>query len=139
MVSGEIFKGLNVIASYSYTDAEVTKDNFYGVGNQLANVPKNSASLWTTYELQQGNLKGLGFGIGAFLIGARQGDLDNTFTLPGYTRTDAAIYYRGDRWKANLNFQNLFNVNYVRASEGFREAVTPGNPFTVVGSLSFEF
>ncbi len=48
-VTGEILPGLNLIASYAYTDAEVTEDNTIEEGNLLINVPENQASLWTTY------------------------------------------------------------------------------------------
>ncbi|BAZ44762.1 ferrichrome-iron receptor [Chondrocystis sp. NIES-4102] len=138
-VLGEIVPGWNVIATYAHTDAEITEDNDFPVGNKLENVPSNSASLWTSYQIQQGSLKGLGLGAGVFFIGDRQGDLDNTFTLPSYVRTDAALFYRQDNWEANLNFQNLFDVDYIRSSETFREFVKPGDPFTVIGSVSVKF
>ncbi|AFZ30442.1 TonB-dependent siderophore receptor [Gloeocapsa sp. PCC 7428] len=138
-VTGEILPGWNAIASYAYTDAEVTEDNYYPAGNRPNNVPRNSASVWTTYEFQEGNLQGLGFGVGLFFVGERSGDFDNTYELPSYVRTDAALYYRRDNWRAALNFQNLFDVNYIRSSEGFREANAPGAPFTVIGSLSITF
>lgn len=138
-VVGEIADGWNIIASYAYTDAEIIEDNFFSVGNRLTNVPENSASLWTTYEIQSGGLQGLGFGAGLFFVGDRQGDLDNSFQLPSYVRTDAAIYYRRNNWRAALNFQNLFNVDYIRSAAGFRESIYPGEPFTVIGSVSVQF
>jgi iron complex outermembrane recepter protein len=138
-LAGEIVPGWKVIAAYAYTDAEITEDNLFAVGNKLENVPENSASFWTSYQIQQGSLQGLGLGAGVFFVGDRQGDLDNTFTLPSYVRTDAAIFYRQDNWQANLNFQNLFDVDYIRSSETFREAVRPGDPFTVIGSVSVNF
>lgn len=138
-VAGEILPGWNIIAAYAYTDAEITEDNDFPVGNRLENVPENSASLWTSYQIQQGTFQGLGAGAGVFFVGDRQGDLDNTFTLPSYVRTDAALFYRRDNWQANLNFQNLFDVDYIRSSETFREALRPGDPFTVIGSISVEF
>lgn len=138
-VAGEILPGWNVIAAYAYTDAEITEDNDLPVGNKLINVPENSASLWTSYEIQQGNFKGLGLGAGVFFVGDRQGDSDNSFTLPSYVRTDAALFYRRDNWQANLNFQNLFDVDYIKSSETFREALRPGDPFTVLGSVSLKF
>jgi iron complex outermembrane receptor protein len=101
-------------------------------------VPENQASLWTTYEIQQGNLQGLGFGLGLFYIGDRQGDLDNSFVLPSYLRTDAAIYYRRDRLKAAINVRNLFDVTYQNYSFG-RLFNQVGDPLTVIGSLSWEF
>ncbi|MBW4537472.1 MAG: TonB-dependent receptor [Pleurocapsa minor HA4230-MV1] len=138
-LAGEVLPGWKVIAAYAYTDAEITEDNDFAVGNKLENVPENSASLWTSYQIQQGSLQGLGLGAGVFFVGDRQGDLDNTFTLPSYVRTDAAIFYRQDNWQANLNFQNLFDVDYIRSSETFREALRPGDPFTVIGSVSWQF
>lgn len=93
-ISGEISPGWNVIASYSYTNAEITESEDYPVGNKVPNVPHNKASLWTTYEFQNSGLEGLGLGIGLFYVDARQGDLENSFELPSYMRTDAAIYYK---------------------------------------------
>lgn len=138
-VTGEIVPGWNVVAAYALTDAEITEDNFYSVGNQLSNVPENSVSLWTSYEIQKGNLKGLGLSTGAFFVGDRQGDLDNSFTLPSYFRADAGLFYRRMNWQANLNFQNLFDASYIRSSENYREAIRPGDPFTVIGSISIKF
>ncbi|WP_298911056.1 TonB-dependent receptor [uncultured Nostoc sp.] len=137
-IAGEILPGWNVIASYAYTDAKITQSNDGQQGNQLASVPYNAASLWTTYELQTGNWKGLGFGLGLFYVGDRQGDLANDFKISSYLRTDASIFYRRNSWKLGLNFNNLFNVNYIDVGQN-RTSITPGEPFTVVGSLSVEF
>ena len=138
-VIGEILPGWNIIASYSYIDAEITQDNVFEVGNRLVNVPKHSASLWTTYEVQSGGLRGLGFGAGLFYVGERAGDLDNTYEVPSYIRTDAAVYYRRDRWKVGLNFRNLFDIDYFQNSANSRRGVAPGEPFTVLGTVSVEF
>jgi iron complex outermembrane receptor protein len=105
----------------------------------LANVPSNQFSLWTTYEIQSGNLQGLGFGLGLFYVDQRQGDLDNTFVLPSYFRTDTAIFYRRENWELQLNIENLFNSQYLSASNGFDLSVYPGAPFTVVGKIGVTF
>lgn len=138
-VTGEITPGWNIIASYSNTNAEITESTDFPVGNKIPNVPRNQASLWTTYELQNGGLQGLGFGLGLFYVDARQGDLENTFKLPSYLRTDAAIFYRRDNWRAGINLQNLFDINYFETSEIGRNTVIPGTPLTVIGSFSIEF
>ncbi|HIK06850.1 MAG TPA: TonB-dependent receptor [Trichormus sp. M33_DOE_039] len=138
-VAGEISPGWNVIASYSYIDAEITEDNSGLAGNRPANVPFNTASLWTTYELQRGSLQGLGFGLGLFYVGDRPGDADNTYTIPSYLRTDAAIYYQRNNWRAGINIQNLFNEKYFQASNFGRVAIEPGAPLTVIGSFSVTF
>ncbi|MEH1836733.1 MAG: TonB-dependent siderophore receptor [Nostoc sp.] len=137
-IAGEILPGWNIIASYANTDAKVTKSNNGQQGNQLYNVPYNAASLWTTYELQTGNWKGLGFGLGLFYAGDRQGDLANDFKVDSYLRTDASIFYRRNNLRLGLNFKNLFNVDYIEASRT-RTTVNPGAPLTVQGTISWEF
>ncbi|MDM9380814.1 TonB-dependent siderophore receptor [Chlorogloeopsis sp. ULAP01] len=137
-VSGEILPGWNVIAGYALTDAKITKDNTFPVGNQINNVPNHSFNLWTTYEIQSGNLQGLGFGLGFFYVGARQGDLLNTFELPSYLRTDAALYYKRGQFRAGINFRNLFNVDYFESAQN-RNRVFYGDPFTVQGTISWQF
>jgi iron complex outermembrane recepter protein len=137
-LAGRILPGWNVIASYAYTDAFVSRDNNFPVGNRLSEVPYNQASLFTTYEFQQGALKGVGLGVGLFYVGDRQGDLSNTYTLPSYLRTDAMVYYKRDNWKAQLNVRNLFNTTYFVSNFGDR-FVTPSAPLSISGTLSVQF
>ncbi|MEH2406194.1 TonB-dependent siderophore receptor [Nostoc sp.] len=138
-ITGEILPGWKAIASYAHTNAEVTEDNLISVGNRLEDVPKNQVSLWTTYELQNGDFKGLGLGLGLFYVGARAVDLDNSFEIPDYLRTDAAIYYRRDALKAAINIRNLFDTEYFVDSNGTRARIKTGAPFTIIGSISWEF
>jgi iron complex outermembrane receptor protein len=139
-ISGEVLPGWNIIAAYTYTDAFVSQDNNTPVGNRFALAPRHSFSLWNTYEVQQGNLQGLGFGLGFYYVGEREGDIANCFTLPSYLRTDASIFYRQNNWRAQLNFQNLFNTDYFVGGDQFRPAgAAPGAPFSIVGSVSFTF
>jgi iron complex outermembrane recepter protein len=138
IATGQILPGWNIVAGYAYTDAQITDDNTVTIGNQIDNVPKNSASLWTTYQIQQGTLQGLGFGLGLFYVGERQGDLDNTFTLPSYTRTDASIFYQTERLRLGLNIENLFDTTYFEASNGPRR-VYYGAPITVRATVSWKF
>ena len=63
-IAGEILPSWNVIGFYAYTNGEVTRDNRIPVGNRLPSAPQHSFGLWTTYQIQTGNFKGLGFGIG---------------------------------------------------------------------------
>lgn len=139
-VTGQISPGWNIIAAYAYTDTEVTQDNTIPVGNQLFNVPKHSASLWTTYEIQTGTLRGLGFGIGFNYVGEREGDLANSFKVDSYFLTNAGISYRRNNWRFAINIKNLFDVDYIRATNNTRTyGVEPGEPLTVIGSVSVQF
>ncbi|MBN4005220.1 TonB-dependent siderophore receptor [Nostoc sp. LPT] len=137
-ISGEILPGWNIIAGYAYTDAEITRDNPSTVGNQLNNVPRHALNLWTTYEIQSGSLKGLGFGLGAFYYGARQADLANTVELPSYVRTDAAIYYKRDNYRAAINIKNLFDTDYFVSAQNVNRII-PGDPLRIQGTISWQF
>lgn len=137
-VTGEILPGWNIVIAYAYTDAQVSEDNEVSEGNRLNGIPKNQASLWTTYTIQSGDLRGLGFGLGLFYVGNRFGDIANTFELGDYLRTDAALYFRRDRLNAAINIRNLFDIDY--SSFGYARTFTDrGDPFTIVGSVSWEF
>ncbi len=83
-------------------------------------------------------LHGFGGGLGVFYVGDRQGDLTNTYTLPSYVRTDAALYYRHNNFQAALNFKNLFDVLYYEGAFNINR-VFRGDPFEVEGSLKWRF
>jgi iron complex outermembrane receptor protein len=136
--AGQLLPGWKIILSYAYTDAEVTKDNVTPVGNRLDNVPFNQASLWTTYEIQKGNLRGFGFGLGLFYVGERQVDLANSAELQSYLRTDAALYYRRDGFNAAINIRNLFDIDYGSYAFG-GSFIQRGAPFTITGSIGWTF
>jgi len=137
-LAGEVLPGWDIVAGYTLLDAFVSEDNTDVEGNDLANVPDNQFSLWTTYEIQQGDLEGLGFGLGFLYLSDRPGNLDNTFTLPSFFRTDAALFYERDNWRAQLNVENLFDVEYFTSSDEFL-GVTPGSPFRILATISVEF
>ena len=137
-LGGEILPGWNIIAGYAYTDAQITQDNFLPVGDRLTRIPQNTFNLWTTYEIQQGSLQGLGFGLGFLFVGEREGELPNTvLKIPSYFTTDAAIFYRRDRFRAALNIKNLFDIDYFETGSAFD--VFYGEPLTVQGTISWEF
>lgn len=139
-IAGEILPGWNVIANYAYTDARVTQDNDIPVGNRLFNAPLHSAGLWTTYEIQTGNLQGLGFGVGVNYMGDRYGDLANSFTVGDYFLTNAALFYNRESWRLGLNINNLFDVNYISSTNNSRNfGNAPGAPLSIVGSVSVSF
>ena len=136
-IIGEILPGWKVIGTYAYTDAFISEDNDPElVNNRLVGVPYNSASLWTTYELQRGSLQGLGLGLGLVYAGEREAALPNDVKIPSYVRTDASISYKRNNLRAALNFKNLFDKKYYN-SQGF--FIVPAAPFTVLGSISVEF
>ncbi|MBE9113091.1 TonB-dependent receptor, partial [Nodosilinea sp. LEGE 07298] len=74
-----------------------------------------------------------------FYVGDRAGDFEDTFDLPSYLRTDAAVFYRRNNWRAAINVQNLFDVRYFKANNFGRVAIEPGAPLSIIGSVSVDF
>jgi iron complex outermembrane recepter protein len=140
-LAGQIAPGWKVIASYAYTDAEVTSDNTLPVGDRLSNVPEHSGSLWSTYQFQDGRLKGFGFGAGLYYVGEREANLPNTYPLPAYWRADAMLFYERANWRLQVNFRNVFDVDYYTGGEAgvFNYTLNPSQPFSVQASISCKF
>lgn len=142
-VSGQVTDGLNLIASYAYTDTEITKDNGGNQGHRFWNVPKNSGSFWAKYAVQEPSLRGLSFGAGTYLIGQREGNNANTWQMPGYVRVDALLGYTLDVGRSKvttqLNVNNLLDKTIYETSafDGF--LAQPGAPRTFMGSIRVEF
>ena len=143
-IAGRISENLNLIANYTFTDAVILQSNIQSVnaGNQLWNVPKNAGSLWAKHDLQQETLRGLSVGAGVFFQGQKQGDIANTYRLPGYGRVDALVKYKIPAAKTTLHFnvENVLNQHYYAASlPNNIYAISPGAPITFIGSIKVEF
>ncbi|MGL4621225.1 MAG: TonB-dependent siderophore receptor [Chroococcidiopsis sp.] len=127
-IVGEIAPGWDAIAYYTYTKARIAKLSQFPLDSQVPDVATHTGGFWTTYEIQTGTLRGLGFGGGMRYVGDRPGNIENSFKLPSYWQTDLAIFYQRDNWKAALSIENLFDVGYFN-----------GTPLTVLGTLWVEF
>ena len=117
--SGKITDQWQVFAGYSYLDSELVKSGLNGrngvvssgssKGNQMPNTPKNTFSLWTTYDLTPK----LTIGGGAFYVDQVYGDAGNTVYVPSYTRYDAMASYKlSKNVDLQLNVQNLTDKTY---------------------------
>ncbi|MFM2042910.1 MAG: hypothetical protein RLY86_1486 [Pseudomonadota bacterium] len=147
--TGRILPGLDLIASYAYTDGEVTRDASGIQGKALVNVPEHAASLAFRYEFQPDHaLAGLFIGGGVYAVGDRFGDTRNTFTLPGYVRLDGLAGYRWSigetTMTAQVNVKNLTDERYFESADpnsnvGPRLGVYPGAPREFLASLRAEF
>ncbi|MEM0979158.1 MAG: TonB-dependent siderophore receptor [Cyanobacteria bacterium P01_H01_bin.58] len=136
---GEILPGWNVVANYALIDTEVIESNSGQEGNRLVSVPKNNFNLWTTYEIQEGAMEGLGFGLGINFVGRRFGDLDNSFELDSYVLTNAVVFYQRNNLRIGINARNLFDVDYIEGAVGTRFFdVYPGEDLTITGSIAVE-
>ncbi len=141
-------EGLNLIASYTYIDMEVTKssettvliDGSGSISNQgkvPVAVPRHTAALWADNAfLPSSPLYGFAIGGGIRYISSTYGTASNVWNEPGYvTRRskvpgfllgDAAITYDFGKRDPRLlglsltvNVKNLFDKEYIAACNGF--------------------
>ncbi|MDS3862279.1 TonB-dependent receptor [Thermosynechococcaceae cyanobacterium BACA0444] len=135
-ITGRPLPGWNLILSYAYTDAYVSQDTTIPIGSRLAGVPYNQFGFFSTYEIQDGPVKGLGFGLGLYYVGDRASCFTCDITLPSYFRVDLSTFYRRDNWQLSLNIKNLNNVEYYN-TQGF--LIYPQPPLTVLGTATIRF
>ena len=143
-VSGNITPAWQVFGGYTFQDSELVQaaDTNVNEGDPLANTPKNSASLFTTYRL----LPKLVLGGGIYYVsrsnGGNQGGAGggaNGIYAPAYTRLDAfASYDLTDRATLQLNVQNAADEDYIIRTNGVHHAdPAPGRSATLALNLRF--
>lgn len=142
-VSAQLARHVNLIASYSYTDAALTRDSSLGAkGNRLIAAPRHMGSLWAKYDLTAGGKTGLSLSAGLYAASRREVDYAGTAQLPGYLRTDAGLAYRvqdaGRIWTVQLNANNLLDRRYYEAGGYGPAGVFPGASRTLLGLLKLE-
>jgi iron complex outermembrane receptor protein len=146
-LAGEILPGWNMIGAYTHLAyANINKDGLDGVsgdtGHRMFMAPRNFGSLWSTYELQQGDLQGLKLGGGILASSQSQGSNTNDFQIPGYVLVNLMTSYSmkvgSSKVTAQLNINNLLDkAYYTGTNTGYMMGV--GAPRTVLGSLRVDF
>jgi catecholate siderophore receptor len=87
-------------------------------------VPRAQLSLWNRVRLAPA----LGAGLGVVRQGRVYAAVDNTVTLPAFTRLDAALFASPGRGaRAQLNVENLLDRRYWATSQG-NNNIMPGAP-----------
>lgn len=149
-VNGNITDKWAVSAGYTYLDSEMIDGGFVNTaatgqpavyapnpsnGNQVQNVAKNSATLWTTYAVTPT----LTLGAGAVAMDKVYGNATNTKYVPGYVRYDAMA-----RYNVNKNVDLQLNVNNLSDERYFTKAysshyATEAEGRSAVLSLNFKY
>lgn len=136
-LAGRVTSAWSVMGGYTYQDGEITNTQSTTAkkGAVLAELPKNTFSLWNRHDINPR----WGVGLGVINRGAMYTSTDNTVRLPGFTRVDAAVYAKIDKnLRAQLNIENLFNKNYY-ASAHNNNNISPGSPISVRASITGNF
>ncbi len=142
-INARIDSHWNLIGTYSFTDAVLTKNYEGNEGNRLLAVPKNMGSLWLKYDFVPDGESGLSLAVGSVFAGQREVDYANSAQLPGYGRLDMAASYRlkfaGQTYTANFNINNLLDKTYYESGGYSRAGVFPAAPRSFMGSIKLEF
>ena len=150
--TGQITDKWNVLAAYTFLDSKVTSDNFcntttlvcapnpYTIGTQVIFVPKNAASFWTSYKLDE-LVPGLGIGGGLvyqsklYVRNTTAGTapvatgLSRIAVIPRTLEFDTVATYDFDRYHLQFNVNNLTDeLNYTQ-SFGNRGTPSAGRTF----------
>jgi catecholate siderophore receptor len=131
--TGSVTSAWQVAAGLALQKAEITSTTTAAPeGRTVPLVPERTFSLWNRVQV----LPALGVGLGLVHRSDMYAAIDNTVTLPGYTRADGALFVRlGPLASAQVNVENLLDERYYATSHG-NNNIMPGAPRTVRISLT---
>ena len=134
-LQGDVTRHWQVYGGFTNLDARVQKPFNSGTtataatiipaGNKLALTPEHTFSLWNKIGFAPGWSAGLGILRQSSAFAA----VDNSVTLPAFTRADGALYYafRDGKSRLALNVENLFDRKYFPTVDG-NNNISPGSP-----------
>ncbi|WP_407435547.1 TonB-dependent siderophore receptor [Lelliottia sp.] len=114
-IHSTLMDSINLIGSYTYTDAETQSTTVAGTeGKTPARIPTHMASAFASYTVPGGALKSLTAGVGMRYIGTSYGDAKNTFKVGSVDLYDAMVSYQLGELNSSLKGASVqFNVNNV--------------------------
>lgn len=134
-----LIKGFSVIAGVSYNDMKYTEADETVMGRR----PATASSPWlvnfnASYQFLDGNLKGLGFGVGGNYASDNKivnSTTMGTFILPKYLVMNANVFYDTAKFRVGVKVDNFTNEHYWN---GYTTA--NAQPLAnVVGSFTYKF
>lgn len=142
--SGAVTPRWDVFGGYAYMDSKLLKGAYNSVneGDPLANTPRNSFSLWSTYKV----LPTLAVGGGAYFVGKTFGGNQNgaggganKVQIPSYWRFDAmAAYQVNKNTTMQFNVLNVADKKYFVRTNGVHHAdFGPGRQFILSANVRY--
>jgi catecholate siderophore receptor len=135
-MNGSVTRRWSLVGGYAYQDAFILSSTASAAaGKEVAQVPRHSFSLWNKYQI----FRRLAAGLGIIQRTDMFAGIDNTVTLPGYIRADAAVYYSfNERWRVQANVENVLNTRYYVNADS-NTNISPGSPRSIKISLNARF
>jgi catecholate siderophore receptor len=135
-LNGKVVAAWQIAGGYAYQNAEVTSATTAArAGAQVGQVPHHTLSLWNNYQFHPRVSGALGLIYRSDMFAA----IDNTVTLPAYTRADGAVYFRlSDSLRLQANVENLTDTRYYVNADS-NTNISPGFPRTLRLGLTASF
>lgn len=132
-LAGNLTEAWQVAAGYAAQEATiVSRTSAAAAGATMPLVPRRTLSVWNRYQL----FPRVGAGLGVVHQTRMFAAIDNTVTLPGFTRVDAAAFVTlSQAVRAQINVENLLDERYYPTSHG-NDNIAPGAPRSLRFSLT---
>jgi catecholate siderophore receptor len=134
-VSGNLTDRWSAFFGYTYLNSRIVRSNTPAeVGNELANAPEHSGSLWTTYRLGHG----FELGGGVQYVGDRLNSTTTRRLAPAYTLLDlTAAHELNSLLTLRLNVYNLTDKRYIDRVGGGHFIPGAGRSATLTAAFNF--
>ena len=144
---GTVIPGWELFATAGWMDAEFIEGELKGY--QPGGAPKFGASMFTSYEVQQGAWRGIGLGAGVvhksgretFLTPEGLDGLPIVFDFGDYTEVDLRVFRNTEHWRVQVSATNILNEKYYSPPPynfwAYGVHVNPGR--AVIGQLTYRF
>ena len=130
------WRGLSLLAGYSYNDTRYTRSNIYVVGSRLRYNPNHTGHLSLFFV--PAKAKGLSFGLTGLYVGDRvagrstrltvNNDAYRLMPVPAYTQLDASVGYINSQLSLRLKVGNVLNkLSYNVHDDNSVNPITPRN------------
>ena len=145
-IMSKSYRGISLIAGYSYNDTRYTKSTFYVKNSKLVYNPSHTANFSLYYAFNERTaLKGFNIGAGAFYTGDRVAGRSTTVAnptyklmpLPNFTLFDVSAGYAFNNFSVRCKVSNLFDkLSYYVHDDN---SVNPIAPRQFVSTVSIKF
>jgi catecholate siderophore receptor len=136
--AGRLTRNWQVFGGYTFLDAEIVSASALDAtqGNVPANTPRNSATVWTSYNFNAQWQSGTG----VTYMSERYANNNNAVKVDDYLRWDAMVSYTLPKWIFQVNVLNLANrLNYDALIPSDRGRAVPGIDRTALFTATYKF
>jgi catecholate siderophore receptor len=122
---GNATSAWQIAGGYAYQRASVTSaTTAAALGAIVAQVPRHTLSFWNRYQFA----RRIGAGVGVIYRSDMFAAIDDTVTLPGYVRADAALFVSlTPKLRLQANVENVFDKKYFINADS-NTNISPGSP-----------